>query len=207
MKIFGSVFAMLFLAGTAYAQLPVCDDVTIALAKKDPNFMPVSCELPALATAKTAAPAVVNAPTTPQVAPQPATPAVVPTPAPEEKHLKPWVFINGKGNTNVQTNGVGGKHWAATSTSVSSRDQSLEVTNDLAKDCPNVEVTVAPEKADYVINFNHERSGVNQLVLLAHDRVILSVSGGEIALRHPSVRSETQKACTAIESDWAAKKQ
>jgi hypothetical protein len=83
------------------------------------------------------------------------------------------------------------------------RDQSMEMSKDLEKDCPGVRVTINQQMADYVILLNHIEVGFardNQIQVANKDGDLLSKTkeGGSIA-------SGMKKACALILSDWAKK--
>ena len=83
------------------------------------------------------------------------------------------------------------------------RDQSMEMSKDLEKDCPGVRVTVSPQMADYTVLLNHIESGFvrdNQIQVANKDGDLLSRTkeGGSIA-------GGMKKACALILADWATK--
>jgi hypothetical protein len=83
------------------------------------------------------------------------------------------------------------------------RDQSMEMSKDLEKDCSAVRVTINPQMADYTIALNHIESGFtrdNQIQVANKDGDLLSKTkeGGSIA-------GGMKKACALILADWATK--
>jgi len=82
------------------------------------------------------------------------------------------------------------------------RDQSMEMSKDLEKDCPAVRVTINPQMADYTVALNHIESDFardNQLQLANKDGdLLLNKEGGSIA-------GGMKKACSLILADWAIK--
>jgi hypothetical protein len=83
------------------------------------------------------------------------------------------------------------------------RDQSMEMSKDLEKDCPAVRVTINPQMADYTIALNHIEVGFsrdNQIQVANKDGDLLSKTkeGGSIA-------GGMKKACALILADWATK--
>jgi hypothetical protein len=80
------------------------------------------------------------------------------------------------------------------------RDQSMEMSKDLEKDCPAVRVTINPQMADYTIALNHIEAGFvrdNQIQVANKDGDLLSKTkeGGSIA-------GGMKKACALILADW-----
>jgi hypothetical protein len=83
------------------------------------------------------------------------------------------------------------------------RDQSMEMSKDIEKDCPDVRVTVNQQVADYTILLNHIEVGFardNQIQVANKDGDLLSKTkeGGSIA-------GGMKKACALITADWAKK--
>jgi hypothetical protein len=81
------------------------------------------------------------------------------------------------------------------------RDQSMEMSKDLEKDCPGVHVTVNQQMADYTVLLNHIESGFvrdNQIQVANKNGDLLSKTkeGGSIA-------GGMKKACALILADWA----
>jgi hypothetical protein len=81
------------------------------------------------------------------------------------------------------------------------RDQSMEMSKDLEKDCPAVRITINPQMADYTIALNHIEAGFvrdNQIQIANKDGDLLSKTkeGGSIA-------GGMKKACVLILADWA----
>jgi hypothetical protein len=81
------------------------------------------------------------------------------------------------------------------------RDQSMEMSKDLEKDCPAVRVTVNQSIADYTILLNHIEVGLardNQIQVANKDGDLLAKTkeGGSIA-------GSMKKACALILADWA----
>jgi hypothetical protein len=83
------------------------------------------------------------------------------------------------------------------------RDQSMEMSKDIERDCPDVRVTVNQQAADYTILLNHIEVGFvrdNQIQIANKDGDLLSKTkeGGSIA-------GGMKKACALIAADWAKK--
>lgn len=121
--------------------------------------------------------------------PEVSAPAPTGTPAPQPSDNKPRVFLQSasKGpNRNAD------------------RDQSMEMSKDLEKDCPAVRVTINQQMADYTIALNHIEVGLlvrdNQVQIANKDGDLISKTkeGGSIA-------GGMKKACETIQSDWSKK--
>jgi hypothetical protein len=84
------------------------------------------------------------------------------------------------------------------------RDQSMEMSKDLEKDCPGVRVTINQQMADYTIQLNHIEVGLlvrdNQIQVANKDGDLISKTkeGGSIA-------GGMKKACELVLADWAKK--
>jgi len=81
------------------------------------------------------------------------------------------------------------------------RDQSMEMSKDLEKDCPSVRVTINQQAADYTVLLNHIEVGFardNQIQVANKDGDLLSKTkeGGSIA-------AGMKRACALILADWA----
>ncbi|HTC61591.1 MAG TPA: hypothetical protein VK709_02010 [Candidatus Saccharimonadales bacterium] len=84
------------------------------------------------------------------------------------------------------------------------RDQSMEMSKDLEKDCTGVRVTINQQMADYTISLNHIEVGLlvrdNQIQVANKDGDLISNTkeGGSIA-------GGMKKACELILTDWSKK--
>jgi hypothetical protein len=84
------------------------------------------------------------------------------------------------------------------------RDQSMEMSKDLEKDCGGVRVTINQQMADYTISLNHIEVGLlvrdNQIQVANKDGDLISKTkeGGSIA-------GGMKKACELILADWSKK--
>ncbi len=79
------------------------------------------------------------------------------------------------------------------------RDQSIELTKDFQKQCPDVRVTTVPEKADYTVTLNHIEHGVvrdNQLEVSNKDGDVLQTR------EKGSIKNNVKNACELILGDW-----
>jgi hypothetical protein len=101
---------------------------------------------------------------------------------------KPRVFLQSKSS---------GNQWAA------ARDQSMEMSKDFEKDCPDVRLSLNQQAADYTVALNHIEAGFsrdNQIQIANRDGDLISKTkeGG-------SIRGGVKKACDLILNDWAKK--
>lgn len=83
----------------------------------------------------------------------------------------------------------------------SDRDQSMEMSKDFLKDCPDVKITILQEKADYTVRLNHIEHGLlirdNQIQVFNKDGdLVKNKEGG-------SIRKNIKQVCQLIHSDWA----
>jgi hypothetical protein len=83
------------------------------------------------------------------------------------------------------------------------RDQSMEMSKDLERDCPDLAVTINQQAADYTVVLNHIEVGFvrdNQIQVANKDGDLLTKTkeGGSIA-------GGMKKACALILEDWAKK--
>jgi hypothetical protein len=104
-------------------------------------------------------------------------------PASSEKQ-KPRVFLRSSSHGNA-------------------RNQSMEMSKDFEKDCPDVKLTVSQSAADYFMILNHIEKGWsrdNQVQIANKDGDLISKTkeGG-------SISSNVKKACELILEDWAKK--
>jgi hypothetical protein len=116
------------------------------------------------------------------------TVSLVPAVAPQNAESSPRVFL--------QSASKGTNRNAA-------RDQSMEMSKDLEKDCPGVRVTIIQQAADYTVLLNHIEVGFardNQIQVANKDGDLISKTkeGGTIA-------GGLKKACALILADWAKK--
>jgi hypothetical protein len=84
------------------------------------------------------------------------------------------------------------------------RDQSMEMSKDFEKECPDVRVTLNQQMADYTVALNHIEHGFardNQFQIADKNGDLLTNTkeGG-------SIKSGVEKACAQILADWAKKK-
>jgi hypothetical protein len=88
-----------------------------------------------------------------------------------------------------------GSQWNA------ARNQSMEMSKDIEKDCPGVRITISESVADYSILLNHIEHGFvrdNQIQIAnkVGDLISRTKEGG-------SIRGDVKKACEIILADWA----
>jgi hypothetical protein len=85
------------------------------------------------------------------------------------------------------------------------RDQSMEMSKDFEKDCPDVKVTIREDAADYLVHLSHIEHGFsrdNQFQVANKDGDLISktTEGGSIA-------GGVKKACALILADWQRNQQ
>lgn len=111
-------------------------------------------------------------------------------PVPEQpRDSKPRVFMQSSSH---------GNNWN------SSRDQSMELSKDFERDCPDVRITLNQQNADYTVSLNHIEHGFardNQFQVADKNGDLLSHTkeGG-------SIKNGAKKACAQILADWANRK-
>ena len=86
---------------------------------------------------------------------------------------------------------------------LSLRNQSMEVSKDMERDCPAITMTLNQPNADYTVQLNHIEAGFfrdNQFQLADHngDLVGTKIKGGA------SVASGVKRVCSAVLADWNA---
>lgn len=84
------------------------------------------------------------------------------------------------------------------------RDQSMEMSKDLEKDCPGVRVTLNQQMADYTINLNHIEVGL----LIRDNQIQVANKDGDLISRTKeggSIAGGMKKACETVLADWAKK--
>jgi hypothetical protein len=111
-------------------------------------------------------------------------PSQSPAPLPN----KPRVFLQSSSHGNT---------WNA------HRDQSMEMSKDFEKACPDVRITLNQQMADYTVALNHIEHGFardNQFQIADKNGDLLSTTkeGG-------SIKGGVKKACDQILADWATK--
>jgi hypothetical protein len=82
------------------------------------------------------------------------------------------------------------------------RDQTIELTKDFQKDCTQVRVTTAQDKADYTVTLNHIEHGFvrdNQFLLSNKEGDVLYTKEGG------SIDRNVNYACGVIQKDWKPK--
>ena len=79
------------------------------------------------------------------------------------------------------------------------RDQTIEMAKDFQKDCPDVRVTVAPDKADYTVVLNHIEHGFARDNQIA----VTNKEGDLLATREKGgINSSVKAVCELILADW-----
>jgi hypothetical protein len=144
--------------------------------------------------AKGAEPTPAPPPPPPPAAMAPAPPAAnfvsasVPVSPAAGPGAKPRVFLQSQSH---------GAQWGA------HRDQSMEMSKDFEKDCPDVRISLNQSAADYTVSLNHIEQGFsrdNQIQIANRDGDLISKTreGG-------SINGNIKKACSLILADWAKK--
>jgi hypothetical protein len=109
-----------------------------------------------------------------------------PSAAPAHSSNKPRVFLSSasKGsNRNAE------------------RDQSMEMSKDLEKDCSGVKITINQQAADYTILLNHIEHGL----LVRDNQIQIANKDGDLISRTKeggSIKGDVKKACETIIADW-----
>jgi hypothetical protein len=109
-------------------------------------------------------------------------------PVPVLRGNKPRVFLRARSH---------GSGWHE------SRDQAMEMSKDFLEVCPEVQVSVNQNYADYTVELNHSEYSfvrLNQIQVANKDGDL--VSGGGAG---GSIKGDVKKACEAIVADWAKK--
>jgi len=181
----------------ALTQLGLSDDIIISKIRgaKATQFDVTVGGLTALKAAKVSDP-VIRAmldPQKPDMPPNVPDPAVSPaqgsssTPAPTGG--KPRIYFQSKSSGNT---------WNA------SRDQSMEMGKDFDKDCPDAQITLVQQAADYTIVLSHIELGL----MLRDNQVQIADKNGDLISKTKegsSIRATMKKACEVIMEDWAKK--
>jgi hypothetical protein len=85
------------------------------------------------------------------------------------------------------------------------RDQSMEMSKDFEKDCPEVRMTINSSMADYTILLNHIEHGL----LVRDNQIQIANKDGDLISRTKeggSIRGDVKRACEIILGDWAKKR-
>jgi hypothetical protein len=106
--------------------------------------------------------------------------------APTRSGNRPRVFLQSQSHGNL---------WNAT------RDQSMEMSKDFERSCPDVRISINQNMADYTVALNHVEHGFardNQIQVANKDGDLISTTkeGG-------SIKGDVKKACDLILADWA----
>jgi hypothetical protein len=165
-------------------------DALIALKKAGVTNNMVAAMVHKDAPAATVIPAQASAPSIPGTAPapvQPPVPVPIPAPAMRPAHLtRPRVFI-----ASAVSHGT---NWGAV------RNQSMELSRDFQNTCPEVQVSLNQQNADYTVQLNHIETVLsrdNQIQVANRDGDLISTSQGG------SIKGRVKQACNAIETDWS----
>src|ERR1700761_877835 len=99
------------------------------------------------------------------------TVAKISVPPAAEPTIRPKVLLKSKSHSNVWTG---------------SRDQSMEMSKDFWESCPEVQITINSNLADYTVNLNHIEHGLirdNQLQVVNRSGDLVSTVGGPGSIR------------------------
>jgi hypothetical protein len=179
----------------ALAGLGLSDDIVISkiFAAKSTEFDTSIAGLTTLKTAKVSD-EVIRAMLDPQK-PEVASPAAeVAAPATNSNSApvasaKPRTFFQSKSSGNT---------WNAV------RDQSMEMGKDFDKDCPDLQITLTQQSADYTIVLNHIELGL----MVRDNQVQVADRNGDLISKTKeggSIRASMKKACEVIMADWSKK--
>ena len=122
------------------------------------------------------------APVFPLAAQRPTPESVGPTPAAN----KPRVYLEAASKGTNQN---------------AARDQSMEMSKDIEKDCPGIRVTIIQQMADYTILLNHIEVGV----FIRDNQIQIANRDGDLVTRTReggSINGDVKKACDLILADW-----
>ncbi|MGB6832293.1 MAG: hypothetical protein WCA94_02615 [Candidatus Acidiferrum sp.] len=114
-------------------------------------------------------------------------PAVVPVAAPVGDHSKPpRVYLDSVSKGSNRN---------------SDRDQSMEMSKDILKTCPDLVITINQQAADYTIRLNHIEHGLivrdNQIQVFNKDGDLMQNKEGG------SIKGNVKQVCQLIHQDWA----
>ncbi len=83
----------------------------------------------------------------------------------------------------------------------SDRDQSMEMSKDILKSCPDLVITINQQAADYTIRLNHIEHGLivrdNQIQVFNKDGDLMKNKEGG------SIKGNIKQICELIHQDWA----
>lgn len=114
-------------------------------------------------------------------------PTVVPVAAPVGDHSKPpRVYLDSVSKGSNRN---------------SDRDQSMEMSKDILKSCPDLVITINQQAADYTIRLNHIEHGLivrdNQIQVFNKDGDLMKNKEGG------SIKGNIKQVCEVIHQDWA----
>jgi len=114
-------------------------------------------------------------------------PAVLPVAAPIGDHSKPpRVYLDSVSKGSNRN---------------SDRDQSMEMSKDILKSCPDLVITINQQAADYTIRLNHIEHGLivrdNQIQVFNKDGDLMKNKEGG------SIKGNIKQICEVIHQDWA----
>lgn len=118
--------------------------------------------------------------------PQPPPTTLLDVPMIQPERTQPRVFLQSASQ---------GNRWA------SRRDQSMEMSKDFEKNCPEVHITINQQMADYTVLLNHIEVGFSR-----DNQFQIADKNGELISRTKeggSINGGVKKACGLILADWA----
>jgi len=120
---------------------------------------------------------------------------------------KPTIFVAGRGTENLFINATGnGSRWFRTGhveSTTDSHDESMEVTKNLQKECPDIAITLSQSSADYTVTPNREAKQKRGLLRSNSQMQVANRVGDVLGSRTTrTVNNASRDACTLILSDW-----
>jgi hypothetical protein len=83
------------------------------------------------------------------------------------------------------------------------RNQSMEMSKDFGRDCPDVQISVNRTLADYTVSLNHIEHG-----LMRDNQIQIAYKDGDLVpdtMQGGSIKGDVKRACDLILVDWAKK--
>jgi hypothetical protein len=115
--------------------------------------------------------------------------AVTVTPVAESVHPanKPRVFLEAHSLSDLWTG---------------NRNQSMEMSKDFGRDCPDIQISVNRTLADYTVSLNHIEHG-----LMRDNQIQIADKDGDLhgSRQGGSIKGDMKTACDLILTDWAKK--
>jgi hypothetical protein len=113
--------------------------------------------------------------------------AVSATPVPGHPENRPRVFLEARSHSDL---------WNG------NRNQSMEMSKDFGRDCPNIQISVNRTLADYTVSLNHIEHG-----LMRDNQIQIADKDGDLhgSKQGGSIKGDMKTACDLILTDWAKK--